>query len=371
MEFALSKAQQLLQESARALLARVCPSTRVRRLMEGDTEGSDAIWQTLIEEGWLGMHVPEEHGGLGLSPVELAVVAEEMGRACLPGPFLANVWAATLLAACPEARVGFLQPLLEGKLKASVAWLEEEGSWGLEDIHLRSEEVSGGYRLHGAKTSVLDAGVADVLLCVTRLPQGPAILSVPVAADGLRVRETPAIDATRKIHDIDFSGVFVPSALAIGDAARVALEQSIRLTTMVLCAELVGVIQRVLEMTVEYAKNRQQFGRPIGAYQAVQHQCADMLLWTESARSAAYFAAWALSASSPEADRAVAVAKAYCSDAARETVHRAVQVHGGIGMTWEHDLSLSVKRVRANEFLLGDSTFHRERLAQRVLDRRD
>ena len=162
----------------------------------------------------------------------------------------------------------------------------------------------------------------------------------------------------------------VPAAdvLASGEQARAALERSVQIATVAVCAELVGIVQRVLDLSVDYAKTRQQFGRPIGAFQAVQHQCADMLLMTESARSATYYAAWALSANAPDAARALAIAKAYASDAAREVCHRAIQVHGGIGFTWEHDLHIYLKRACADEALFGDATFHREQIARLILE---
>jgi len=224
--------------------------------------------------------------------------------------------------------------------------------------------------LSGRKVWVLDAADAALIVCVGKHEDQLMLLSVRSEAPGVTLTATPVLDATRKLYQVDFAEVMVPAAdvLATGEQARIALERSIQIATAAVCAELVGIVQRVLDLSVDYAKTRQQFDRPIGTFQGVQHQCADMLLLTESARSAVYYAAWALSASAPEAARALAIAKAYASDAAREVCHRAIQVHGGIGFTWEHDLHIYLKRARADEALFGDATFHREQIARLILD---
>jgi alkylation response protein AidB-like acyl-CoA dehydrogenase len=217
---------------------------------------------------------------------------------------------------------------------------------------------------------VLDAADAGLIVCTARNEEGLILFSVRPDAPGVTLTATPALDATRKLYQIDLADVVVPAAdvLGLGERAALALERSVQIATLAVCAELVGIAQRVLEITVEYAQTRQQFGRPIGAFQAVQHQCADMLVWTESARSAAYYAAWALTTGAADAGRALAVAKAYASDAACAVCHRGIQVHGGIGFTWEHDLHLYLKRARSDAALFGDATFHRERIARLTLD---
>lgn len=215
-----------------------------------------------------------------------------------------------------------------------------------------------------------DAGVADLIVCVARDGDALALLPVERGAEGLTVTAMPSMDATRKLYEVTFEGVGVSGAEAFGadGDARGALQGALEAATAVLCAEMVGGMQWVLDTTVEYAKTRQQFGRPIGSFQAVQHMCADMLLLTESARSAAYYAAWALTESDPSARAAVSIAKAYCSDAYREVANRGVQVHGGLGFTWEHDLQLYYKRSKSSETLFGDATFHRERIARLIAD---
>jgi len=367
MEFELSKPQKLLQKSARELFARACPATRVRELMSTDTAACPQLWSEVAEQGWLGIHLGEEHGGLGLGMVDLAVVAEEMGRACFPGPFLGTVWAATLLAeAAPQSK--YLEALTTGEQKGAVALLEPEASWDPADVRLQAVKSGAGYQLTGQKSFVSDAGVADVIICVARAGDELALLAVPTRAAGISIKATRGLDTTRKLFDVTFAGVVVTAddVLATGDAARAALDRSLQVGALVVCADMLGGMQWIIEDAVEYARTRQQFGKEIGSFQAVQHMCADMLLWTESARSAIYFAAWALDAEPASAERAVLTAKIYTSDASREVANRGVQVHGGIGFTWEHDLQLYYKRSKASEILFGDAGYHRSRLADVV-----
>ena len=372
MDFNLSKPQRLLKESAREFLARECGPEKVRALMETDTAHDERLWRAMADQGWTGLVIPEEHGGAGLGLVELAAVAEEMGRACLPGAFLSTLTAAALVARAGSAgqQAKYLAAVAAGELKATVALLEEGADWDVDAVGLRAERDGEGFTLSGRKLFVPDAGVADLLICVAREGEGLALLPVGHGAAGLSIKATPSMDATRKLYEVAFDGVRVAAAEAFGadGDARGALRGALEVATVALCAEMVGGMQWVLDTTVEYAKTRQQFGRPIGAYQAVQHQCADMLLMTESARSATYYAAWALNEGGPQARVAVSAAKAYCSDAYREVGNRGVQVHGGIGFTWEHDLQLYYKRSKSSETLFGDATFHRERIARLVVD---
>jgi alkylation response protein AidB-like acyl-CoA dehydrogenase len=372
MDFDLSKPQKLLKDSARDFLTRECKLGRVRELMETGTAHDDRLWQSIADQGWTGLVVPEEHSGLGLGLVELAVVAEEMGRACLPGAFLSTLTAAALVerAGSLEQRAKYLEPIAAGELKATVAFLEEGASWEVDEIKLKATRHGANFQLSGRKLFVPDAGIADLLICVARDADGLALLPVERGAEGLELAATPSMDGTRKLYEVTFADVSVAEADVFGadGDARSALGQAIEVATVALCAEMVGGMQWVLDTTVEYAKTRQQFGRAIGSFQAVQHQCADMLLMTESARSATYYAAWALTAGDPSASVAVSIAKAYCSDAYREVGNRGIQVHGGIGFTWEHDLQLYYKRSKASEVMFGDAAFHRERIARFIVD---
>jgi alkylation response protein AidB-like acyl-CoA dehydrogenase len=373
MDFDLSKPQKLLKGSAREFLARECKSERVRALMETATAHDDKLWQAIADQGWTGLSIPEENGGLGLGMVEMAVVAEEMGRACLPGAFISTLFAAALIerAGNAEQRAKYLEAIAAGELKATVAFLEEDAGWDVDALKLEAKRGGGNFSLTGRKLFVPDAGVADLTICVAR-DGGESLSLLPVerGAEGVSVKPMPSMDGTRKLYEVGFDGVSVAEADALGadGDARGALIDALDVGCAVLCAEMVGGMQWVLDATVEYAKTRQQFGRAIGSFQAVQHQCADMLLMTESARSAAYYAAWALTEGDPKASTAVAIAKAYCSDAYREVGNRGVQVHGGIGFTWEHDLQLYYKRSKSSETLFGDATFHRERIARLIVD---
>jgi alkylation response protein AidB-like acyl-CoA dehydrogenase len=327
----------------------------------------------MAEQGWTGMILPEGYGGFGMGMVEMACALEEMGRALLPGPFFSTVlMAGSLLERTANANGNqkYVSAIATGEARAAVALLEDSASWSPDSIELKATSSSGAYVLDGRKLFVWDAAVADFLICVARLNGELALLLIPANARGLRITDLPAMDFTRKLYEVAFDGVSVPRSnlLAEGKPARAALDHMLNVATVGLVAEMTGGMQRLLEMTVEYAKTRKQFGRPIGQFQAVQHLCADMLVYTESSRSAAYYAAWAIQEGVPEASLAVSVAKAYASDAYREVGNRAIQVHGGMGFTWENDAHLFYRRAKASELAFGDATYHRERIAGLVID---
>lgn len=372
MEFDLSETQRMMQQSARKFFARECPLGRVRQLMETATAVDRPLWQAVAAQGWIGLTISERWGGLGQGVVDLAAVSEELGRACLPGPYLSTLWAATLLdqsghdALCAK----YLPGLVEGRQLATVALVEAEGDWAPSAVRLTATASDGQVQLDGRKCFVGDAEAADVILCVARGEKGLLLVCVEQGTPGVIITPTPAIDATRKLYEVRFHRAQVPAeqVLAAGPEAASLLAAGTQVATVAACAELVGVMGWILEAAVSYVTTRTQFGRPVGSFQAVQHQCADMLLWTESARSASYYAAWTVTVADPAAPAGISMAKAYCSDAAREVANRGIQVHGGIGFTWEHDLHLFYKRVRSLESLLGDASYHRELLAQYLVD---
>ncbi len=370
MDFDLSKPQKMLQASVRDFLARHCPLERVRELMETPTAFDAELWAGLADQGWTGLTLPEDVEGLELGAVELAVVAEAMGGACLPGPFLSTLWGAELMAASGNDELAreILPRVVDGETRLTVAMLEESGSWEPADVRLPITQEGDGWKLTGTKLFVSDAETADPMLVVGRIGDELAVVAVSAAANGVTVEAMPAMDATRKLYRVAFDGAPAHHLVARGAAAERALGHATRLASVAVCGELVGTMQWIMETSVEYAKTREQFGRPIGSFQAVAHMCANMLFYLESARSAAYYAAWAVAVDDPGADAAVAVAKAYCSDAGREVANLGVQTHGGIGFTWEHDLQLFYKRAKSDEVLFGDATLHRERLAAMVID---
>jgi alkylation response protein AidB-like acyl-CoA dehydrogenase len=372
MDFDLSKPQKLLKQSTREFLSRECPPSKVRQLMATETAHDNELWEAIVDQGWTALTIPETHDGLGLGPVELVLVAEEMGRACLPGPFLSTITASAVIErAGNETQLQrYLKPIAAGGSKATVAILEDNASWELDSLKLKASLEGDTFTITGKKLFVSDAEVSDLLICVTRNGDGLTLLPIERHAEGVTLHPMPAMDATRKLYETSFEKVRVAAADVLGadGNARSALTAALDVATVALCGEMVGGMQWILDTSVDYAKTRQQFGRVIGSFQAVQHQCADMLLLTESARSATYFAAWALSENDPMAHLSVSMAKAYCSDAFREVANRGVQIHGGIGFTWEHDLQLYYKRSKSSETMFGDATLHRERIARMVVD---
>jgi alkylation response protein AidB-like acyl-CoA dehydrogenase len=373
MDFDLSETQKLFKRSARELFAQECPPALVREMIEKGEPYSEGLWTKLVEQGWTGLIFPEEVGGMGLSTVELAVAFEEMGRALVPGAFLSTVPLAGSLidrAGSDAHREKYLQAIADGTAKATVALLEESARWDAEAVKLAAADAQDGLKLNGTKLFVSDAAAADFLIVVARAGSEIVLALVERGAAGLTVKPMASIDGTRNLYEVGFEDVAVAAAnvLARGDRAREALGYAMDVATLALSAEMVGGMQWALDTTVEYAKTRKQFGKPIGQFQAVQHHCANMLLMTESARSAVYYAAWVMGNDTESAPVAISIAKAYASDAYREVGNLAIQVHGGIGFTWDENLHFYYKRAKASELMFGDATYHRERIAKLVID---
>lgn len=358
MQFGLSESQQILKDTARKFFAGECPIAAVRKIMETDTAYDAGLWSKLAEQGFTGIIAPEEYGGMGLGKVELILLMEEAGYALLPGPFFSTVALAVPVIdalATSAQKKKYLEPIAAGKARSTLALVEANGSWDVSSLQLSAS----GDKLAGTKLFVTDASVADFIIVATR----NGVFAVEAKAPGLRIEPMKGMDLTRKIYSVEFKNT---PAEKLGGSGN--LDQALNVTTAALCGEMVGGMQRTLETTVAYAKTRKQFGKPIGIFQAVQHLCADMYLETESSRSAAYYAAWALEENAPDAATAVSVAKMYASDASRTVGNRGIQVHGGMGFTWENDLHLYYRRAKASETMLGDATFHRERIARLVID---
>jgi alkylation response protein AidB-like acyl-CoA dehydrogenase len=358
MQFGLDESQELLRNSARNFFSGECPMSEVRRLMETDTAYDSTLWRKLADQGYTSIIFPEEYGGAGLGKVELILLMEEAGRALLPGPFFSTVALGGSLidvVASAEQKKGYLAPICRGEARSTVALLEAAASWDLQEM--RTVAVNGN--LSGEKLFVPDAAVADFILVLAQ----NGVFLVDARSPGVTISRMFSMDLTRKLYSVQFKGA---PAEKLGDLG--AVHAAIDLATVALVAEMVGGMQRTLDLTVEYAKTRKQFGKTIGSFQAVQHQCADMYLETESSRSAAYYAAWALQENAPDASAAVSIAKIYASDAGRTVGNRGIQIHGGMGFTWENDLHLYYRRAKASEIAFGDATFHRERLARLVMD---
>jgi len=358
MNFGLNESQEILKESARKFFAGECPISEVRRLMETETAFDANLWAKLAEQGYTGIIFPENVGGIGLGIVEFALLMEEAGRALLPGPLFSTVaLAGSVLLGCTGNAQSkkVLAGISRGEARATVALLEGGASWDPADAQMTA--MNG--KLKGEKLFVPDAGAADWIIVVAK----NGVFLAGAKASGIRIAPMRGMDFTRKLYSVQFDGT---AAEKIGETTNIS--RALDIATVALAAEMVGGMQRTLDLTVEYAKTRKQFGKAIGVFQAVQHHCADMYLETESSRSAVYYAAWALEENAPDAACAVSVAKMYASDAARAVGNRGIQVHGGMGFTWENDLHLYYRRAKASETALGDATFHRERIARLVID---
>jgi alkylation response protein AidB-like acyl-CoA dehydrogenase len=376
MNFGFNEEQELLRNTARKFFENECPSDTVRRLME-TPEGINAeLWKKLAEQGWLGLIYPEAYDGMGLGLVDLVVLMEEMGRAVAPGPYFSTVLLgglAILEAGSEGQKKEWLPRIAAGDRRVALAWMEPSAQLGPAGITLTAEKRGEKFTLSGTKLFVHDAHTADAVVVAARTrpgagADGVSLFLLPKGTRGLEVTLLPTMDQTRKLCEVALSDVTAGADAMLGAAGAgwAPLSRVLDRATVALCAEMCGGAQKVLDMTVEYAKIRQAFGRPIGSYQGVKHRAADMLVDVENSKSITYYAAWALDESSPEASLAVSMAKAYVSDAFRRVAAAGIQLHGGIGFTWEHDLHLYFKRAKGSEFTFGDATHHRERVAQLV-----
>jgi alkylation response protein AidB-like acyl-CoA dehydrogenase len=378
MDFGFSEEQDMLRESARDFLEKESPMTYVREMMENDTGYSEEQWKKMAELGWLGLVLPEQYGGSGLNMVDLVVVLEEMGKVVMPGPFFATVIFGGLaldLGGSDAQKGEYLPKIAAGTCRATLAHLEETARWDAEGIGLPARKSGTGYSLSGTKLFVHDAHNAQLLIVPARTggkgKEGITLFLVDAKAKGVRTSLLKTMDQTRKLCEVDFDNVGVGEDAVLGQvgAGWTLLDRIVDRAKVALCAEMCGGAQRVLDMSVEYAKVREQFGKPIGSFQAIQHKCANMMVQTESAKSATYYAAWAVANDVAEAHLAACMAKAYCSDAYRYVSGEGIQIHGGIGFTWEHDMHLYFKRAKGSEVTFGDATWNRELVAQEVLDK--
>jgi alkylation response protein AidB-like acyl-CoA dehydrogenase len=346
VDFELSDDQVALRDAARELLGGLASSVQVRAVVDAGGAPDAALWRALIEQGWTAVELPEDRGGLGLTAVEVAVLAEEIGRQVAPAPFLSSTLAAWALDQGGDAAA--VAALQAGDAIGCVAWSRAADA-------VRAESGAAGWRLTGRADPVIDGPTAGVAVVVAFGDEGPGAYAVdldrPLPAE-------PAMDRTRPLGWLVLDGT--PARRLGGpDLVDALVDRGATLT----CAEMLGAADRALGMAVEYAKDRVQFGRPIGSFQAVKHRCADMLVDVEGMRSVTYWAAWCLAAGDAERSVAASTAKIWCSDASKRVMASALQVHGGIGFTWEHDLHLYLKRAQLDQLRFGDATFHRDRLA--------
>jgi alkylation response protein AidB-like acyl-CoA dehydrogenase len=369
VNFAFTEEQEQLRATVRAFLEQKSPETAVREQMETERGYDPAVWEQMSSQmGLMALQIPEQYGGMGFSFVELGIVLEEMGRTLLCAPYFSTVVLASnalLESGDDAAKAKWLPGIASGETIATLASTEPSGKWDESGIQMTATGSGGSWTLTGTKTFVLDGHVASLVLVAARTPKGVSLFAVDGTAAGLTRTPLATMDQTRKQARLDFAGV--PATLVGAEGGGWAiLSRVFDLVAVGLAAEQVGGAQRVLDMAVEYAKVRVQFGRPIGSFQAIKHKCADMLLEVESAKSAAYYAMWCASQLNDELPSVASLAKSYCSEAYFHAAAENIQIHGGIGFTWEHPAHLYFKRAKSSELLYGDPTYHRELLAQRI-----
>jgi alkylation response protein AidB-like acyl-CoA dehydrogenase len=369
MNFAFTDEQEELRSTVRAFLESKSSEEAVREQMETDNGFDTAVWTQMAEQmGLQGLHIPEEYGGSGFGYVELGIVLEEMGRSLLCAPFFSSVVLAanTLIHSGDEAaKKAYLPGIASGETIATLAYTEPSGKWDESGITMQASGSAGSYTLTGTKMFVIDGHTANLLIVAARTGAGVSLFAVEGDAAGLTRTALSTMDQTRKQAKIEFANTPATLIGAEGKGWDI-LSTVLDLAAVGLAAEQVGGAQKVLEMAVEYAKVRVQFGRPIGSFQAIKHKCADMLLEVESAKSAAYYGLWCASEMNEELPSVASLAKAYCSEAYFHATAENIQIHGGIGFTWEHPAHLYFKRAKSSELMFGDPTYHREQLAQRI-----
>lgn len=377
MNLSFSEEQEALRESARSFLAENSSSEKIRKAMESDVGYDADVWRRIgAELGWSAVVIPEEYGGLGLGPIELVALMEEMGAALLCSPFLSSVCLAggAILAGGTDAQKEELLPgIASGETTATVAYTESNGRWDADGIEAIARPDGNDFVLSGTKTFVPDGASATMLVVAARREgtvgeDGVSLFVMPADGNGVERRALPTVDQTRHQAEITLKDVRVPADSLLGAEGEgwPILSSALDGALVGLAAEQLGGAQRCLDMTVAYAKERVQFGRPIGSFQAIKHKCADMLVLIESARSAVYYAAAAQAEGDPELPTLASLAKAYCSDAYFRCAADSIQIHGGVGFTWEYDVHLYFKRAKSSETFLGDAPFHRERIARQI-----
>jgi alkylation response protein AidB-like acyl-CoA dehydrogenase len=367
VELEFTADQDELRDAIRSVLSKESPVARAREVVERSTRPT-ALWDTFVELGWPALTVPEEHGGIGLGMLEAAILAEEAGRVIMPGPLLATV--TQFIPAVRECGTAaqharWLDEVAAGRLAGTLAIAEATGSYDPGDVRSTMSIDGDTVTLHGTKRYVVEGDAVDELVVVVRDAASDSIRAVVVPAGSCRSTAVHALDGTRRLADVELDGVRVERERVLGDgtSALTPLRRAVEESTVALALEMVGTAQTVFDVTLDYAKHREQFGVPIGSFQAIKHKFADMLIALERARSTGYFAALTIAEDDPRRTSAVSVAKAAAGDCQRLLAKEGIQIHGGVGYTWEHDMHLYVKRLKSGEPLFGTSAWHRARIA--------
>jgi len=374
MNFELGEEQIMLKTSAREFLDKECPKKHVRAMMDDEKGYSPELWKRMAGLGWQGLAFPEQYGGMGSSFLDLCVLLEEMGRALVPGPFLATVVHAgrTILEAGNEQqKMDCLSKISNGDLIMTLALTEEKGGIEAADVNVRATHHGDHHVIDGKKMFVPDANVAGSFVVVARTKDGAnkedgiTLFLVDAKSKGITVEVLKTMTG-EKLCEVVFENVAVPRANVIGEVDKgwPVVKRVLEEATVAECAWMSGGARWVLETTVEYAKTRIQFGHPIGSFQAIQHKCSDVAVEVEGCTSLTYYAAWAVTENDPARAMAASMAKAWVSDSYKHATFEGVQIHGGIGFTWDHDMHLYFKRAKSGEVAFGDATYHREKVAQ-------
>ncbi len=369
MTFAFTDEQNELRSTAARFLEEKSSSEKVRELMETENGFDEATWKQIADLGWLGMAIPEEYGGVGFGvggdhgphggDGQEALLRRRSSRRSSSA---AN---AILNAGTEDQKKELLPGISEGTTRAALAFVEPNGKWELEGIELEASESGGNWTLNGSKSYVVDGHTANLLIVAAKAGADVSLFTVDPDAEGVTRTALQTLDMTRKQAKIDFANAPAKLLGEKGKGAE-ALTRTLDQAAALLSAEMVGGAQACLDASTTYAKERYQFGRPIGSFQAIKHKCANMLMEVEMARSAAYYAGWAAAEDPEELSLAASLAKAYCSDAFFHAAAENIQIHGGIGFTWEHDAHLYFRRAKSSEIYLGDATYHRELVAQKL-----
>lgn len=369
MDYGLSEQQEMLKKTARDFLNTGCSKKLVKRMMLDERGYPQEIWHKMAELGWMGLAFPEKYGGTGGSFLDLAVLSEEMGRACLPSPFFATVVLAGMIileTGSETQKQKLLPKIAEGKLIVTLALTEPGGGYCLDKATTRAVVDGNSYAISGTKLFVPYAHVADYIICVAKTASGVTLFLVDSKNQGIGYTLLKTIDGDKQI-EVVFDKVKVPKKNILGKEGEgdIHLREVLRKAAVAKCVEMVGGAQQVLEMTVDYVKNRKQFGFPVGAFQAVQHHCANMLTDIDTSRFLSYKAAWKISENLPYAMEA-SMAKAWVSEAYKRVTKLGHQSMGGVSLMEDHDMPLYSKRAKAAELTLGDADFHREVIAQEL-----
>jgi alkylation response protein AidB-like acyl-CoA dehydrogenase len=372
MDLGLDEQQEMLKNFARDFLEKECPETLVREMEEDEQGYSPDLWKKMADQGWMGLTIPEDQGGAGMSLCELVVLLEEFGRALVPGPFISTV----VLGAVPimeagtdEQKANYLPKIASGETIMTMALTEPSAKWTADGVTLEAKKDGGDYILNGTKLFVPDAHVTDYMIVVARTggtgEDGVTLFIVDSKSDGIKFEQLKTIAADKQC-EVVFDNVKVPAANVLGDEGKgwEIVDKVSKVATVAACAYLVGLSQMDFDTTLNYAKERVQFGRPIGSFQAIQHKLADAIIDVDGSRFITYKAAWSLTEGEDDADLMISMAKAWASDASRRVVAHGQQIHGGIGFTKEYKIQLYFRRQKWMELMWGDADYHREKVAQ-------